>query len=95
MMPIPPKHARIAVVPGCVVIDPIQCMVYTHLDGHVSIDVEEADLHSEAETLAKATEILSSAIFSAFTCLSESKKSLSPKLRKKQEFLSKHLKQST
>lgn len=95
MMPIPPKHACIAVVPGCVVIEPIQCLVYTHLDGHVSIDVDEIELHSEARNLSEATKILSSAIASAFACLSESKKTLSPQLRKKKEFLLRHLKQAT
>lgn len=95
MMATPPKHARIAVVPGCVVIEPIECLVYVYANGHVLIDVQDADIHSEAEDIAQATTILASALAKAFSCLSDHKRPLSPLLKKKQEYLSKHLKQAT
>ena len=95
MMSIPPRHASIAVVPGCVVIEPIECLIYTYVGGYISMDIEEAGIHSEAKDLAKATLILSEALSTAYACLSKSQKRLTPCLKKKKEFLDRHLKQAT
>jgi hypothetical protein len=94
-MPVPPKHASIAAVPGCVVIDPIKCLVYVYSNGHVAIDVDEADFHSEGENLSQATIVLAESLAEAFAVLSRQTKPLAPLLKKKQEYLSKHLKQAT
>jgi hypothetical protein len=95
MLATPPKHARITVVPGCVVIDPIDCLVFVYSDGHVVIDIEEAGFHSEGENLSQATIILSEALSSTFDLLAHPTKPLNQLLKKKQEYLSKHLKQAT